>query len=167
MVDRAMAGLPRQLLDYLKRHKDDDVGIPKMSPSEWQLKLPSWYGRGKERGLKEWNSKTKRHKWSVGSLCALPLNKVIAVYMKILAVPPVVEGEMTEQGMMVKNDGINLFTSFLHCIHRCYCKFLNPEVEVGLEAYKLVLQYMSTYPVKLKLLGAVREDVYSRRFTNT
>ena len=168
MVDKAMTDNPRELLDCIRAHIGDEIETPKMGPSDWNKALPSWFGRGKSRGLKEWNSKTKRHNWCVGSLCAKAVNAAVTVYMRVVAVPPVKEGEMNDDHVLVfKEGGLDLFITFLHCVHRCYCKFLNPEVEVGLEAFTTVLQYMNTPPIKLKLLRAVRHDTSSRNTFTT
>ena len=163
-----MSGEVGPLLDYIRDRLDDEIEIPNLSPSEWFKALPSWYGRGKPRALKGWSSTTARHNWSINVLCAKAINQALTVYMYVLGVPPVCEGEDTDDGFVVKEGGIDLMTTFLVCLHVGYCKFLHPPVEEGTDAYHKVLQYMHTRVVKLRLLRAVRyHDVISRCYVTT
>ena len=163
IVDKAMSGETGPLLDYIRDHLDDEIELPDLSPSDWFKVLPSWYGRGKPRALKGWSSTTVRHNWSINALCAKAINQALTVYMYVLGVPPVCEGEDTDDGFVVKEGGIDLMTTFIVCLHVGYCKFLHPPVEEGTDAHHKVLQYMHTRVVKLRLLRAVRyHDVMSR-----
>ena len=157
MIDKAMVGNVRPLLDYLKEHLNDVVNSPKHSPAEWFQLLPAWFGRGKKRALKEWCSQTERHNWSI-ALCAKAVNQAMTVYITVLGVPPVVEGVDTAGVLMPVPDGLDLYTTFLLCMHVGYCKYLNPPVEEGTDAFKNVLQYMNTRVVKQRLLRSVRSS---------
>ena len=166
MVDKAVGGNTSELLQYLREHIDDVIATPKMGPTEWANALPSWYGRGKERGLKVWKSSTARSQWTAGCLCAKAVNVAINVYMKVIAVPPVCEGETTAVGLVFKDGGLDLYSTFLHTVHVAYCKYLNPAVEAGFQAYQLVLQYLASRTIKVKLLRAVRH-IFTIPFQNT
>lgn len=162
MIDRALAGDMRDLLVYIDQFDFDEVlKLPKrFTAAEWEEILPSWSGRDRSRGLKEWQSTARGRSWQVQGLCARTINKAVDCYMHTVAVPPVVAGDPSKTcnvtEMMKQQSDCNFLKTYLLTIHAAYCKFLVPAVESGSLAYKRVLQYMLSKPVLIKLLRSYR-----------
>ena len=162
MIDRAVAGDMRDLLVYIDDFDLDEVlELPKrFTSAEWEEILPSWSGRDRSRGLKEWQSTARGRSWQVQGLCARTINKAVDCYMNTVAVPPVVAGDPSKTcnvtEMITQQPDCNFLKTYVLIIHAAYCKFLVPAVEPGLLAYKRVLQYMLSKPVLIKLLRSYR-----------
>ena len=158
-IDRALAGDKQDLHIYIADHPKLETfeKLGSWTAQQWEGALPPWRGRDKKRGLKEWSSSSKRGEWKSPGLCARTVNKAQWTYQVLYGSPPVHEGEVDEDDVVVPNKtGINMFRTFVIVIHSAYCKYLVPEVEEGTLAYIRVLQYMLTKPIRLKLLRGVR-----------
>ena len=90
------------------------------------------------------------------------INKAQTVYQDLIGVPPVVEGEVDDDGVIVPAaNGVDMSRTFFIVLRVAYCKYLVPEVEEGTLAYIRVMQYMLTKHIKLKLLRGVRVSYVS------
>ena len=162
MIDRAYAGNMRDLNMYIAEHPKLEVfdKLGAWTASQWARDLPPWRGMDKPRGLKEWSSSSKRGDWKAACLCARTINKAQTVYQDLIGVPPVVEGEVDDDGVIVPAaNGVDMSRTFFIVLRVAYCKYLVPEVEEGTLAYIRVMQYMLTKHIKLKLLRGVRTCV--------
>ena len=182
MIDRALAGNLDDLNDYIDGVDIPGIVVPTLTAKQWDQALPSWESRDADRGLAEWRSTADKTAWCVPGVCAKAVNIALDLYMKIYAVPLVVEGVMHKGVLRVNEDGVNLFGRFVVTVsltlfpkhlfktylqntspkrilctqvHRGYCKSLNPPVEKHLLVFPNVLKYFLTSYVKLKLLRGV------------
>jgi hypothetical protein len=92
------------------------IVVPVWTAHQWEKELPTWPSRDAPRGLKEWRSVSGVNKkgWVVPGVCSKVINMTFELYMKIYAVPPVVEGRVGPNGILqVKPGGIDLFKGFV------------------------------------------------------
>ena len=149
-IDKALAGDCTLLITNLADFSVWTLSPPKYNAEQWDEQLPSWPGRDKPRGLKEWCSNSNKGGWRIQGIQMRAVNKAIDAYMVIFAVPPVASRHPAME------DDMDVVSTFFFIVHRAYCKFLSPEVEEGTIAFQRVMEYMWTRRVRLKLLRAVR-----------
>ena len=117
MIDRALAGIVSDILAYIQDFDLEGIPVPVWTAVVWEKLLPTWKSREGKRGLKEWSS-AGAGGWVVPGVCARVINMALDKYMYIFGVPPVVEGEVSENGTLrPKKDGIDLIKTFLLTVH--------------------------------------------------